>query len=172
VRAATFGLIGVLSGALSACGSASDSGFGSAGVGGANAAQTATATTGTGTGTSGRGGAGGGAAQGGDGGGSEAECLQKCIKADPAGAEIYKPLVICVFCNECYVDCNGAATADANGKAICTEPGMGTTCDNSGNCGMCKDCALEANCLEQSKACKADQACIDYANCIATCAQK
>ena len=171
MRSATLVLTWVLGTAMTGCG-ASDSApsggvGGSNGVGGIGVGETATgpSTTGTGGGAHGGGSAVGGT--GGQGGIGGAECVQNCVKANPIGAETYAPLVKCVYCDACYTDCNGAAQTDP----VCEKPGM-STCDNSGDCGLCKDCAFEATCVDAYQACKAEPECIAYANCIAPCSRK
>jgi hypothetical protein len=171
VRSATLVLTWVLGTAMTGCGGASDSGggvgVGGSAVGGAGVGQTTSVGTSTGTGGGAHGGGSGDGGAGGQGGSGGPECVQNCVKANPIGARTYAPLVKCVYCDACYVDCDGAAQTDP----VCEKPGM-SVCDNSGDCGLCKDCAFEATCIDAYQACKAEPECIAYANCIAPCSRK
>lgn len=39
--------------------------------------------------------------------GSDPACYDKCAEVFPDGAQLYSQLVICVYCDACYSDCDG-----------------------------------------------------------------
>ena len=41
---------------------------------------------------------------------SDQSCYDDCASAYSYGASIYNDLLVCVFCNECYSDCDGASS--------------------------------------------------------------
>ena len=36
-------------------------------------------------------------------------CFDDCTTQFPAGADIYNNILLCVFCDQCFVDCDGAS---------------------------------------------------------------
>lgn len=37
-------------------------------------------------------------------------CFEQCVADNPVGADIYNTLLVCVLCEQCYNDCDGAST--------------------------------------------------------------
>ncbi len=154
-------------GALLAC-SGDDTGSGATGTTG-----TTGTTSSTSSGAGGSGGAGGGA-------GGSVNCAAEpdpgaCVACEtaknPTGAAKFNALQDCIYCNECYNVCDGAATGCAAPPAT-----MGT-CDGAGPdataCGDassgCIACAYAGACLQAANDCVGSPECLDYGSAVGNC---
>jgi len=131
---------------------------------------------GGGAGIGASGGAGGGGVGGGGGSGAEApECWRDCALVHPHGEDVFRQLLVCTVCEQCYVDCAGAAPSAA--WLGCEEPALPGACDEKGVCtdedtiatNDCTSCALGSACQTKLQACQDDGDCVKFAQCIEPC---
>lgn len=116
--------------------------------------------------TGGAGGAGGGGGNGGSGA-SGLTCEEACLDKYPNGLDLYAPAYLCIFCDQCYDQCGGAANDNCSGP-----PAMQSACDASRTtCDACAFCTQKfgAPCYDEIVACNADPECKALVGCFNVC---
>ena len=89
-----------------------------------------------------------------------AQCAQCCLDEHPTGQADFQPLILCLFCDECYADCGSAPECGG-------PPATAGACDGTANCGACLACAQDDGTEENPEgACfSALEACNNNAEC-------
>lgn len=136
-----------------AASSAGSGGKGSGGAGGAGTGGNTSAGGGGGSTTSGG---------GSDGGPPPDPCFkqpsfQDCASCEmpkhPTGYMLLSDLETCIECTACYTICDGASAGCA------MPPAVKSACD-TGECGMCSNCAQMADCKTEATACSNNPDCL------------
>ncbi len=94
--------------------------------------------------------------------GTEADCQTCASTVDQAGVAAYNALTDCLFCNACYMACDGASF-----PACTSVPATTSGCDEdtapTSDCGGCQTCATAGSqaCSSELAACKGLAQCVD-----------
>lgn len=105
------------------------------------------------------------------GAGGASTCRDTCRERhDEATLELYDALESCLYCTECFGDCNGESRD-------CAAPDAQGTCDGKGICqdtdtdpdDDCATCALAGPCKDALDACRAAGACVSLVLCLEPC---
>jgi hypothetical protein len=109
-------------------------------------------------------------ASGAGGAGGAPSCSDACRAKHEEALELYDVLEACLYCNECFADCNGKARG-------CQTPDAQSACDGSGVCqdtdtdpdDDCATCALAGPCKDALQACRDSSACVALVLCLEPC---
>ncbi|MEJ7735683.1 MAG: hypothetical protein WKG00_41655 [Polyangiaceae bacterium] len=104
------------------------------------------------------------------GAGGALSCSDACRADHQSALELYDALDSCLYCNECFADCDGAPRG-------CAAPDAQGTCDGKGICqdtdtdpdDDCATCALAGPCKDVLEVCQGSSTCVALVLCLEPC---